>query len=1156
MQLATRNVLIGFVSCALLLLMAQVAVSQTVPGSVGGRVVDSSRLPIAGAQVSLANEQTRETHTLSTDTAGDFLFLSVLPGPYKVSVEAKGFKRLEKTNLNLTPNERLAIGSLVLEIGAVVESVTVKAEGSIVEVESNDRSAVMTSDQITMLLTRGRDINALLTTIPGGVGSNDEATGGSDSQATPNFNGVRNDTNAVLVDGQTGNDMANPRYWSMRTNMDSIGEVKVLLNNYRAEYGRNGGAMVLAVTKNGTPQFHGSAYTYQRNESLNANSFFNNLNGIARPIWRVGTNGGTIGGPIVWPGKFNKNRNKLFFFFSGEHVNSALPVPLSQWTMPTALERKGDFSQTVDLNNKPVSILDPQNGRKPFPNSIIPTSRINPNGQALLNVFPLPNFFDRSISHGNYNYNFQDTGPNHSQQEVFRIDYDATDKLRIYFRGLMNDARSESYSAGGMFPSWPLARVALVSSNPSGQFSGTYSVSPTMVIDFSGGLAAVNRNHIESAGDMSFSQTIDRTKLGVNLPQIYPSNNPLDVLPSTNFGGVTGAANIAPRGDFPGRFFAPRASISASVTKVQGTHTLKAGIYHENFRYYRVAIANFNGTFNFSQNANNPFDAGWSYANAILGTFYSYTESDTRPSYYLKSREEDWYLQDTWKATSRLTVDYGLRMMWFSPMAQGNNTAADFIPALFNRSQQVVLYQPVMSNGQRVAQNPLNGQLAPAAYIGGIVAGSGNTRNGILSATDPSAPSGFKNNRGVHYGPRLGFAYALTADGRTAFRAGMGVAYQTQSFAADYTPLVDNVQTVPTIFNGTFDTFDPRAGVLFPTSITGRDLNLKTPTIYSSSAGIQRAIGFATLLDVAYVGTLGRQITQTQNADTVPYGAHFLPANIDPTTKGPLPDNYYRPYIGYSAVSLLRTSSSNYHSLQAQLNRRFAQHVQYGASWTWSKALGYGSQTGSQYSIYPTYLSNQLNYGRTNIDRAQAFKVNFLCDLPSVGRRMNFKPAVWALDGWQASGLALFQSGMPLTVTYVFSNGQDITGGGDWSRPLVVGKAALSPGDKTFYRVFNTAAIAPPPTSAPWGNAPIDMFNGGGINNWDLALFKNFRPWRDRMNFQLRWEMYNTLNHPSFYSVDTAARFNPSGAQINTRLGQYIDTRQPRQMQIALRLSF
>ena len=308
---------IPFSLCILMLIMPSAGISQTVAGSITGRVVDSSRLPIAGAQVSLVNEQTRDTRKLSTDAAGDFLFLSVVPAPYTISVEVKGFKRLEKTNLNLTPDERLAVGNLILEIGAVVDTVTVKSEGSVVEVESSDRSAVMTSDQITMLLTRGRDINALLTMIPGGVGSNDEATGASDAQASPNFNGMRNDTNAVLVDGQTGNDMANPRNWSMRTNVDSIGEVKVLLNNYRAEYGRNGGAMVLAVTKNGTPQFHGSAYTYQRNESLNANSYFNNVNGIGRPIWRVGTYGATLGGPITWPGKFNSHRDKLFFFFSG-----------------------------------------------------------------------------------------------------------------------------------------------------------------------------------------------------------------------------------------------------------------------------------------------------------------------------------------------------------------------------------------------------------------------------------------------------------------------------------------------------------------------------------------------------------------------------------------------------------------------------------------------------------------------------------------------------------------------------------------------------------------------------------------------------------------------------------------------------------------------
>ena len=1137
----------------MVLMMPCSGVSQTVPGSIGGRVVDGSRLPIPGSQVKLVNEQTRESRALSTDSTGDFLFLSVLPAPYTIMVEAKGFKRLERKNLNLTPDERLAIGNLVLEIGDVVETVTVKAEGAIVDTESNDRSAIMTSDQMAMLLTRGRDMITLLNTIPGTVGSNVEDL---DNQATPNFNGVRNETNAVQVDGQASNDQANPRYWGMRENMDAIGEVKVLMNNYRAEYGGNGGAIVLAITKNGTSNFHGSGYAYERNESLNANPFFNNQNGLPRPIQRVGTYGATLGGPIPMPGKFNALRSKLFFFFSEEYTNSKAPVALAQWTVPTALERQGNFSQTVDLNNKPVSILDPQNGRKPFPNSIIPTSRIDPNGQALLNIFPLPNFLDRSISRGNYNYNFQDSGPNTNQQEVFRIDYNATDKLRLYFRGLMNNALSESDSAGGMFPSWPLARVALVSSTPGALLSGTYTASPTLVIEFSASFAGVNRNHIEAAAGANFSTEVNRLARGVNLPQIYPGDNPLDVLPSTSFGGVTGAANIAPRGDFPGRYWAPRLPLNLSVTKVAGSHTLKAGVYHQNLRYYRVSIANFNGTFNFSQNGNNPEDTGWAYSNAMLGSFYSYTESNSRPTYYLKSRELDWYVQDTWRASRRLTIDYGTRVTWYAPMAQGDNKAANFVPALYHPSQQVQLYTPVLVNGQRVAKNPLTGAILPVAYIGGIVPGSGNPQNGVLEATDPSAPKGFQYNQGELFGPRVGFAYALTADGRTAFRGGIGIAYQTQSFSADYTPMVDNTQIQPTIFNGAFATFDPGAGVLFPTSITARNMNEKTPSIYSSSAGIQRAIGFATLLEVSYVGTLARQVLQTQAANVVPYGAEFLPANHDPTTNAPLPDNYFRPYMGYTSVTILRTSPASYHSLQMQLNRRFARHVQYGTSFVWSKSMGYGSQTNSTYSAYPTYLDNHLNYGRTNLDRKYAFKINWLCDLPSVGRKLNFKPAEWALDGWQLSGLALFQSGQPLTVSYVFSNGLNLAGGGDWSRPVVTAPASLSSGDKTFYQVFNTSAIAAPTAAAPWGNAPVSLFNGGGIENCDVALFKNFRAISDKLNFQLRWEMYNVANHPSFYSVDTAARFTPAGAQINARFGQYIGAREPRQMQVALRVSF
>jgi hypothetical protein len=399
------------------------------------------------------------------------------------------------------------------------------------------------------------------------------------------------------------------------------------------------------------------------------------------------------------------------------------------------------------------------------------------------------------------------------------------------------------------------------------------------------------------------------------------------------------------------------------------------------------------------------------------------------------------------------------------------------------------------------------------------------------------------DDRGIHEGPRFGIAYDLFGSGKTVFRAGFGASFSMQTnMASGTTNMVDNTANSPTIYYGMFGTFNPGSGVLIPPAITALNQSEKPPTIYGFSGGLQQSLGFGTVLDASYVGNLGRNLPQNQALNTIPYGSQFLPQNSG------LGNNFFAPYVGYAGITLYsRTSTSNYNALQVQLNRRFSRRVQYGVAYTWSKNLGY---TGN----YPVYLSNSLNYGRTSVDRSQRLTVNWLYDIPSVGHATRWRTVGWALDGWQLSGIATFEAGAPFSVSYTFSPSVNIAGGGDWSRVNVVASTqAANPG---FYHAFNTASIAAPTVAAPWGNAPVDVFRGPGINNVDLSLFKNFKV-KERLKFQLRAEAYNFLNHPSFYNVNTSAQFNPNtGAQLNSALGWYTATRQARQMQVALRLSF
>jgi len=257
------------------LLIAASLEAQSISGSISGSVLDPSGQAIAGASVTLVNAQTGESRTTTTNEVGAFTFFSLLPGLYSATIEQKGFQGVERTEMNLSANERLSLGAIHLRIGDVTEKVTVEAVGSAVQTASSERAAQLTSSQINMVLVRGRDVLSLLRLLPGVSNTSDpNALGDSTGAAMPYIQGQQYQFNTFNVDGVAGNDLGNPYAASSSTNMDAIAEVTVLLNNYQAEYGRNGGAFINIVTKSGSRNFHGTGYWYKRHEMFNANDFF------------------------------------------------------------------------------------------------------------------------------------------------------------------------------------------------------------------------------------------------------------------------------------------------------------------------------------------------------------------------------------------------------------------------------------------------------------------------------------------------------------------------------------------------------------------------------------------------------------------------------------------------------------------------------------------------------------------------------------------------------------------------------------------------------------------------------------------------------------------------------------------------------------------
>jgi hypothetical protein len=884
-------------------------------------------------------------------------------------------------------------------------------------------------------------------------------------------------------------------------------------------------------------------------------NFFNNQQGLPKPRYRFNTWSYNIGGPAYIPKVFNKNRDRLFFFWSQEYwpIKSGGSGSV---TVPTALERAGDFSQSFDLNGRLISVTDPTT-HAAFPGNLIPASRVNSNGTALMKVFPLPNFFDRNISKGSYNYifNYENTTP--QKVNTLRLDYNISAKNQLFGSvSMYND--DESGTIGILTWSgnnWPQMAKGYYLHGQS--YTGRYTsvISPTMVNELTLGMA--RRPEANQVYQDQLSR-VQRDKVGFNLGQFFPGANPYNLIPWATFGGVTGAANLQEESRFPFEQRILSTNLTDSLTKIAGAHSFKAGIAADYIVQRAIASPpSPSGNFNFGRDPNNPLDTGYAYANAALGVFSSYVEGSGRPVQHLQQKNIEWFVQDNWKVSRRLTLDYGLRFYWIPPLVDGDNLFSGFVLGQYSAAKRVSLIQPQIVNGQRMGVNPITGAVTPATTIGAVAPGSGDPFNGmVVPAYMASYPRGLVNSRGVMFAPRLGFAYDLTGDGKTAIRSGIGVFYQRQGLAminnfSTYAPLV----TAPTIYYGAMATLLSSAGVIFPATVAGADRAGNMPTVTNYSFSVQRNIGFGTVVDVGYVASLGHHLLWERNLNPVPLGANFNPSNADPTIKGAvLAPAFLRPIPGYQDINQWEgAGSSHYHSMQVTANRRFARGLQFGASWTWSKSLDF-STTGDDGTILSGLVNPRVwYYGLSTFDRTHVFNVNYMWNVPKV--RSNNVIAKTVLNNWQLSGITSFVSGQPLGIGYSTTYAVDVTGTpSQGSRVVVVDNPVIPKADRTFSRNFNTSAFRVPAIGTI-GNGAKTEIRGPGINNWDTAIFKNF-PIREAMSAQFRWELYNAFNHTQFSSLDTTARFDPAGAQVNNRFGQFIAARNPRIMQFAARFYF
>ena len=1143
----------AFEIAALLLAMclSSSLTAQTISSSIVGSVVDPTNLPIAGVTLQLRQVSTGATRELTTDTQGNFVFSNLSPGEYVLTAEASGFKRIERAGLMLSASEVLPAGTITLAVGSVTETVTVTAQGAMVQTASSERSGVVTSSQVEDLLTKSRNVMSLLALLPGVV----DTTPDADNLARGwnlYVQGNRNNTNSMTFDGMVLNSWGLGNATDVALSQDSIAEVKVLVGNYQAEYGRRSGANITLVSKSGSQQFHGLGSYFKRHEQFNANNFFRNRTSQPKARYRYNTWTYNIGGPVYIPRKFNVNKDKLFFFWNQEFWPLE-STATGRLTVPTELERAGNFSQTVDLNRVLIPVRDPHT-QTPFPGNIVPPSRINPSGQALLKIFPMPNFTDWNISRGAYNYIYDTPVSKPNRMETLRLDYSMNSNHRISgsFYGYTND-QTGSVGLDTGSSNWPLMAMGYSFKGRNYLTRYTAVLSPTLINEVTAGYTTRPQQNSVIEEELKKAQ---RATVGFTAGQFTPQNNPLDLVPNATFGGVPSPANLAIEGRFPfwqnGRVI----SFTDNLTKTIGAHTLKAGITGDFLRHHATAFGALPfGSFDFSRSVVNPLDTNYAYSNALLGVFNTYRESNLQPIVRYRQKNIEWFAQDSWKATRRLTLEYGVRFSWIGPMWDAVGFTAAFTFGKFNAAQQVKLISPVIENGIRRGLNPVTGQTVPAAMIGGIAPGSGNIANGMVVVADtPDYPRGLYEHRGVQYAPRLGFAYDVFGNGRTAVRGGFGMFYNHPGWNVyEQFTIQPPLVITPTVYYGEIATFRSSSGVVFPQSVNAADRKSKTPSVMNLSLSVQHKLPFETILDVGYSGSLARNLFWTRELNAVPMGRRFDPAYADPTIRGSaLPTAFLTPITGYtSIVQYEAAASSNYHSLQVSANRRFVKGLQFGVSWTWSKALDFVDD--DRGGISPFISPRVWNYGLASFDRTHVLKMSGIWDVPRTSLAHPLANAI--LHDWQLSAMPSFISGAPLGIGWSSTVAVDTTGTpSQGSRIVVTGNPVLPKGERTFERNFRTDVFQMPGVGTV-GNAAKTLIRGPGINTWDLGVFKNF-PISDFGKVQFRWEMYNAFNHTQFSSVDATARFDAQGRQVNTQFGQFTGARSPRIMQFALRFHF
>jgi hypothetical protein len=1152
-----------------------------VGGNISGTVKDRSGAVIPEAAVTAANLDTGVRQTIATNGAGVFSFPGLPVGHYDVDIDSAGFKPYRRAGMTVDVNSALRVDA-VLDVGESSETVTVKESLVQAETASTQLGDVITAANVVALPLNGRSYTDLLALQPGvvpvttitaltvqGLGQSVFSPSGDLNPGTLSINGQRESANGFMINGADAEE-AGSMAAAIVPNLDSIAEFRILSDNFDAEYGKYTGGQINVITKSGANQFHGDAFEFLRNTDLDARNFFS----PTRATFIQNQFGGTAGGPIV--------RNKVFFFSDYQGTRQIQGTDTGLIPVPSLADRTGNLSDQSSLLTGTVSgpyfanLLSQKLGYpvttgEPYyipgctspsqcvlPNATIPQSAWSAPAVNLLKYIPAPNLPGNVFSTSAYNQILND------EKIGERVDANTAWGTVFGYYSLDNYTENNPYptaQGGANVPGFNglntgLAQLAV--------FGNTKTFGASAVNEFRFGYARDANDLGKPAGGLGVGTASQGFVTGAGTLGIVPLAPQSEGVENVIFNNFT-------IGSDPDRFYQidNNFEVSDNFSKVLGYHTLKAGAQAEYYQINTYPFADLNGSFNFYGT-----ETGLDFADFLLGIASQYTQNDLRP-FYGRNKYAGLYAQDSWRVTSGLTLNYGLRWDRIEPWYEKYNNNISFIPGeqsvVFPTAPTGIVYpgDPGVSRTLAPAGNrdfaPRIGlawspNLKPDSLLGKIAGGPGKT----------SIRAGY----GMFYAAIQGETLGLIAD-----NAPYGFTYTSPAPPLFTTPFVDaasgNVegqrfpaQLAPSNVSASnpdptinFSQFEPIS------TIPGYKTTNTIPYTESYMLSLQRQLGTNTLLSMSYVGNQAHHLLVLEAANpgnpalclslSQPNEAAPGSATCGPfgestvyTTAAGQTINGTRGPLGSAFGSVSYQTSignSNYNALEASLHHTSGP-LQLFVSYTYSKSIDQASNLGDQVDPFDPNLSR----GLSSFDMRQNFVASYSYKLPFdhlLSGHMR-----WS-EGWSISGITRFSTGLPVTF-YNYEDTSLLGTQGNGINNLAVDELEFTPGPldlnhnpRNGQAYFNTALFSLPPLGSP-GNSGRRIFSGPGIDNYDLTLQKNLKLTESK-SLDLRLEAFNAFNHAQFYGPSSV-----DGNISSATFGHVVSAAAPRLLQIAAKLVF